>query len=357
MRLAAIDSTNSGFDVEFGYDGQEMVLESLSAGRTRRYVFGQGTDEPLVAYLTTPGVGTSRVWYQADERGSIARQSNDSGTPHSIIGKYDEYGAGGTGRFRYTGQYWLGEANLLYYRARVYDARLGRFLQPDPIGYGAGMNMYAYVGGDPVNFTDPSGLECINTRVRGSVEDLSETSGIVTAGKWIRRCFNDGASAGGRNSGGGRVNPGRRPRSKRPQSTCERALERPGRIETGSVEGAAILGLGLAGSVGWFRNIRTGDSGYFWSAGIGAGADLGGSLNVGIYSSLKEFVGYADNYNFSVPGVGGFAAPSGSVTKDLDGNVVGGTAAASRGPAALRAGASGTFTNTSLFRCSIGPSR
>jgi uncharacterized protein RhaS with RHS repeats len=34
---------------------------------------------------------------------------------------------------------------------------LGRLLQPDPIRYGDGMNMYGYAGGDPVNATDPSG--------------------------------------------------------------------------------------------------------------------------------------------------------------------------------------------------------
>jgi len=80
MRLAVIDSTNSALDASLGYDGQDFVYEGLSAGRTRRYVRGPGVDEPLVAYLVT-STGTSRLWYQADERGSIVRNSNDSGTP------------------------------------------------------------------------------------------------------------------------------------------------------------------------------------------------------------------------------------------------------------------------------------
>lgn len=43
----------------------------------------------------------------------------------------------------------------------TYRTRIARFLQADPLGYGAGMNMYGYVGGDPVNFTDPSGSVCV----------------------------------------------------------------------------------------------------------------------------------------------------------------------------------------------------
>jgi hypothetical protein len=49
-------------------------------------------------------------------------------------------------------------SGLYYYRARMYSPTWGRFLQPDPIGYAGGANLYAYVNNDPVNNTDPQGL-------------------------------------------------------------------------------------------------------------------------------------------------------------------------------------------------------
>jgi len=52
-----------------------------------------------------------------------------------------------------------GRAGLYYYRARYYNPYIGRFLQTDPVGYCAGMNLYAYCGNNPLGYVDPYGLD------------------------------------------------------------------------------------------------------------------------------------------------------------------------------------------------------
>lgn len=95
--------------------------------------------------------------------GSIIAAVNASGAASAIY-SYDEYGvpaASNAGRFGYTGQVRLPEvveAGLYYYKNRMYLSPLGRFPQPDLIGYAGGANLYAYVLNDPVNFVDPLGL-------------------------------------------------------------------------------------------------------------------------------------------------------------------------------------------------------
>ncbi|HEX9062336.1 MAG TPA: RHS repeat-associated core domain-containing protein, partial [Clostridia bacterium] len=50
------------------------------------------------------------------------------------------------------------ETGLYYYRARYYDANVGRFTQRDPIGFKGGINLYAALKNNPINFKDPKGL-------------------------------------------------------------------------------------------------------------------------------------------------------------------------------------------------------
>jgi RHS repeat-associated protein len=61
--------------------------------------------------------------------------------------------------FKYVGQLGIqAEGNNLYYmRARYYDANIGRFISEDPAGFQGGLNLYAYVGGNPIMLVDPSG--------------------------------------------------------------------------------------------------------------------------------------------------------------------------------------------------------
>jgi RHS repeat-associated protein len=59
----------------------------------------------------------------------------------------------------FTGRRFDPETALYYYRARYYAPDIGRLLQTDPIGYYGGLNLYTYVGNNPLNWTDPYGLQ------------------------------------------------------------------------------------------------------------------------------------------------------------------------------------------------------
>jgi RHS repeat-associated protein len=67
---------------------------------------------------------------------------------------------------RYPGQYADEESGLFYNYFRSYDARTGRYSQPDPIGLGGGWNRFGYVYADPLRYVDPQGLNVLSIPLR-----------------------------------------------------------------------------------------------------------------------------------------------------------------------------------------------
>jgi RHS repeat-associated protein len=138
----------------FVYDGEHIALVFDEQGeQTHRYLYGPQIDQILADEVA----GGDVHWALTDHQGSVRDVIDSEGNLVNHI-RYDSFGnvtsqsnASLDFRFGYTGREFDQETGLHYYRARYYDASIGRFIGEDPVGFGAGdTNLYRYVGNRPL---------------------------------------------------------------------------------------------------------------------------------------------------------------------------------------------------------------
>ena len=143
---------------DYGTGQQSQTLSLIDEGR--RFVMFESSVNP----------DYNLIRYQhPNHQGSCTLETDDTG---NVI-TYEEYHPFGTTsyqatnssitaaakRYRYTGMERDDETGLSYHNARYYITWLGRWLNPDPIGIGDGVNVYAYCHNDPIKNSDKQGTQ------------------------------------------------------------------------------------------------------------------------------------------------------------------------------------------------------
>ncbi len=176
-RLKSIDGTTT-----FYYDGSGKRLKAVRSGAETRYIYDAGgnllaeaNSSNVITKYYIHGLGllamvtdTGQAYtYHFNAVGSTIAMTDSA---QNMVNKYSYDPFGNVLNqtetvpqpFKFVGQFGvMTEPNGFYYmRARYYDPNVGRFISEDPIGFeGGDVNLYNYVGANPVNFVDPMGLD------------------------------------------------------------------------------------------------------------------------------------------------------------------------------------------------------
>lgn len=171
-------ASTSGTSVSYLYDAfHRQIQKQVGSAKTRyfyaglqqledyngsndtlqyRYIYGVSREDMLLRV----DAGGTITYLHSDRLGSIVATSGNSG---SVTAKY-KYGPFGETpslsgiSYGYAGQRFDSETGLYFMRSRYYSPKIGRFLQPDMLGYAAGLNRYTYVDNQPLTFVDGMGF-------------------------------------------------------------------------------------------------------------------------------------------------------------------------------------------------------
>jgi len=159
-------TVQGGTPMQFLYDGASAVQETQGS-TINPILTGLGVDERFARNDVT-----GRTYLLTDALNSTIALTDSTGAIREQY-SYDPYGnvtpsdtaTGFTNPYQYTGRE-ADSPGLYYYRARYYSPMMGGFISEDPITFGGGqLSFYAYTGGDPIMYRDPSGREFITALI------------------------------------------------------------------------------------------------------------------------------------------------------------------------------------------------
>lgn len=207
--------------IRYTYSGQDAIEEDTYAVReeyshktrttttkeilksTKENIYSNSLDDILQTILTTVDGNKKTVqafFYQKNQVGSITAITDEKGKLLKEY-EYDEFGkvyerptkqdfwmpwkkSSLENTRLFTGREYDRETNLYYYRARYYSADLGRFLNRDPIGTRDNINLYAYVGNNPVGYTDGMGREKVLLQIVDIFNRTASAMDRAKASSW-----------------------------------------------------------------------------------------------------------------------------------------------------------------------------